>query len=174
VKWPHAVAAVVIVFLGAGCTTNTRTTGQVDSVAAGRICFTPENNDQTDLNGCWPIGAADAAGIEQSDCIEARIPRSPDDPVTGVRKLQRACHVGVEPHTSTGAAVESVILLVAVSAAIVYFGAVLPRQRRKRQAAPPKASAPVSHEPTADPDEVTIVPVVEGDGDPDPPHRRRK
>ena len=131
-----AIAAVVIVSVLAGCSRDTRTTGQVDSVAAGRICFTPENNDQTDLTGCRPIAAADATGIEQGDCIEARIPASLDDRVTGVRKLDRACHIGVEPHTSTGAALVSVMWLVGVSAGIVVVAVVIPRRRRKRLEAP--------------------------------------
>jgi hypothetical protein len=139
---PGAVVAVFVTVLWvlagcvlAGCHSATGATGQVDSVAAGRICFTPENSDRTDLIGCWPINADDAVGLQQGDCITAQIPHEATDRVTAVRKLDRACHVGVEPSVSTNVAIENALLFAAVPAAVVIFGVVLPRRRRRRAAA---------------------------------------
>ena len=121
----------------AGCSdTSTRTTGQVDSVAGGRICFTPENIDQIELGGCWPIGADDAAKIKQSDCVEANIPRDTTDSVTGVRVLERQCHIGVEKPASTATAIESLLWFVGLSAAVVFFFVILPRRRRRARETP--------------------------------------
>jgi hypothetical protein len=127
--------SILVVSVLVACDTPTRATGQVDSVSFGRICFTPENSDRTDLNGCWPIDAADAAGLQQGDCVTAQIPSDETDRVTAIRKLDRACHIGAEAHVSTGVAIENALMFAAIPAAVVILGVVLPRRRRRRAAA---------------------------------------
>ena len=137
-RWPLTAGAILAgLCMLAGCSdTSTRTTGQVDSVAGGRICFTPENADQIELGGCWPIGADDAAKIKQSDCVEAHIPHDATDPVTGVRVLERECHLGVEKPASTTTAIQSVLWFVGLSAVVVFFFVILPRRRRRARQTP--------------------------------------
>jgi hypothetical protein len=118
-----AALAALSAFVGCSDSPN-RATGQVDSASFGRLCFTPESNDRHDLEGCWSIGAEDAAGIEQSDCIEARFPGDKDGVVTEVRLLDRECHLGVEPEADTGNAIQALIWIVAVSAALAFCAAI--------------------------------------------------
>jgi hypothetical protein len=139
---PGGVVAVVVTLLCvlagcvlAACAKSTRVTGQVDSVSFGRLCFTPENADRTDLFGCWPVSTGDAAGLQQGDCVSANIPSEETDRVTGIRKLDRPCHIGAEPHVSTSTAIENALLLVGIPAAVVILAVVLPRRRRRRVAA---------------------------------------
>jgi hypothetical protein len=168
-KRPGAtLAAIVAVISFAGCTSSsTRATGQVDSASFGRICFTPENSDRTDLTGCWPINASDAAGLEQGDCISALIPHDATDRVTGVRELDRVCHVGVEPTVSSDVALENALWIAAMATAIVTFAVILPRLRRRRAARrkagtrsiPANAPLIVDSEPT----EVEVVDLTQTD-----------
>ena len=73
-----------------------RTTGTVTDLRPGTICFTPEDPEQTDLLGCFPISDADSARLHVDDCIELRIPNYLDaanakTPVKSVRVLSRTC-----------------------------------------------------------------------------------
>jgi len=139
-----AILTVVVVLTGfAGCTSKQRTTGQVDSISGGRICFTPENPDQFDLEGCWPISDRDAAGLEQGDCISAEIPNNPDDRVTAVNELDRPCHVGVKTTVSTGRAFQNTLMLLVVPVAAVIGGVILVRRRRRRAAQRGNDAGPV-------------------------------
>jgi hypothetical protein len=138
-KQKSRVATVVVVtmfWVVAGCLltacfSTTRTTGQVDSASFGRLCFTPENSDRNDLNGCWPVSATDAAGLEQGDCISAEVPQDRNARITSIRKLDRDCRIGVVS-VSTSSALQNALLLALIPAAAVIFGVVLPRYRRRR------------------------------------------
>jgi hypothetical protein len=156
--------AIVVAGALAGCVdASTKTTAQVDSASFGRLCVTPENNDLDP--GCWPISAADAAGLEQGDCIEVRIPDGDDDRVTDVRELARECHVGVFSEPSTSNAIQAVLWILGVGATVVFFAVILPRLRRRRAAAE-LASRQATARPAApveigEPTEVTVIDLSE-------------
>jgi hypothetical protein len=115
-----ALVAVAMMCALASCSDSpTRVSGQVDSASFGRLCFTPESSDHHDQEGCWNISAEDAAGIEQSDCIEARFPEDKDGLVTDVRLLDRECHIGAEPKAKTGDALQMLLWIGGVSAALI-------------------------------------------------------
>jgi hypothetical protein len=159
--------AIVVLCALAGCVdTSTRTTGQIDSASFGRLCFSSENTARVELTGCWPISAADAAGLEQGQCIEARIPEDNNDPVTDIRVLDRECHVGVQSEPSTSHAIQFVLWLAGLCATVVFFAVILPRLRRRRALARELARRKPSARPAApveigEPTEVTVIDVSE-------------
>jgi hypothetical protein len=159
--------AIVALCALAGCVdASSRTTAQIDSASFGRLCITSENTDRPELSGCWPISAADAAGLEQGDCIDARIPDGDNDPVTDIRVLDRECHVGVQSEPSTSNAIQFVLWLAGLCATVVFFAVILPRLRRRRALArelarrkpPATPTAPVEIGETT---EVTVIDVSE-------------
>jgi hypothetical protein len=160
------VGSIAIVALCAltGCVdTSSKTTGQIDSASFGRLCFTSENTARDDLSGCWPISADDAAGLEQGDCIEARVPADRSDRVTDIRVLDRECHVGVPLEPSTSNAIQFLLWLVGLGATIVFFAVILPRLRRRRAVARELARKAAVHpsDPVeiGEPTEVTVIDV---------------
>jgi hypothetical protein len=156
--------AIVMLCALAGCfDTTSRTTGQVDSASFGRICFTPENAERAELTGCYPISATDATGLEQGNCIEARIPADNNDRVTDIRVLDRECHVGGQPEPSTSNAIQFALWLAGLGATVVFFAVILPRLRRRRALARGLARRQLAR-PTApvevgEPTEVTVIDV---------------
>lgn len=75
---------------------DSRTTAAVESVDAGRACLRPEDPEQTDLKGCFPITSEDAARLRGGECIDVRVPNYLDDanrerPLEAIKILDRPC-----------------------------------------------------------------------------------
>jgi len=75
---------------------SSRTSGTVTDLPPGRLCFLPEDSDQTDLRGCFPL-ADDASQLQVGDCISVVIPNYLDPEIYGeqirsIRLLDRECH----------------------------------------------------------------------------------
>ena len=90
------LAAVILVGCDSG---DARTTAEVRSLTEGQICIAPEDPQQVDLAGCFPIRPTDAARLQPGDCVDLVIPfdgatPSQSDRVYGVTRLDRPCHVG--------------------------------------------------------------------------------
>ena len=96
----RTAAIVLAVLILVGCDSgDAKTTAQVRSLTDDQICIAPEDPEQTDLAGCFPIRPVDAARLQPGDCIELVIrfdgaTPSPSDRVYGVKRLERDCHVG--------------------------------------------------------------------------------
>lgn len=162
-----SIAIVSLCALASCVDASTKTTAQVDSASFGRLCMTSENTARAELTGCWPISAADAADLEQGDCIEVRIPDDDNDSVSDIRVLDRDCHVGVPVEASTSNAIQAVLWFAGLGATVVFFAVILPRLRKRRAAArelarrkQPAPSAPVE---VGESTEVTVIDVSELD-----------
>jgi hypothetical protein len=86
-----------LIVIAPGCdSADMRTTGTVTDLPAGRLCFLPEDPDQTDLEGCFPLSAEDAARVQVGDCISVIVPNQldpekRDDPLRSIGVLDRIC-----------------------------------------------------------------------------------
>lgn len=92
------VLALAAAIAGAGCndSADSRTTARVDRVAGSRACLVPEDSDQDDLEGCFPITAGDAQRLKPRACISVVIPNQldsdrRDDPLRSIEVLERDC-----------------------------------------------------------------------------------
>jgi hypothetical protein len=91
----------VVLLLGLGPLTScddadSRTTAAVESVEPGKACLRPEDREQTELKGCFPITSEDAARLRGGECIDVRVPNYLDDanrdrPLEAIKVLDRPC-----------------------------------------------------------------------------------
>ena len=114
-----AVAVLAAVILGGCDSGDARTTAEVRSLTEGQICIAPEDPQQVDLAGCFPIRPTDAARLQPGDCVDLVIPfdgatPAQSDRVYGVTRLDRACHVG----RAVGFQWSEIVALVAVMAVV--------------------------------------------------------
>jgi hypothetical protein len=153
----------------ASCTTAaTRATGHVDSASAGQICFKSENGNSSGLIGCWPVDAAEIAGLQQGDCVSAELPHDPSGRITAIRKIDGTCDLGVQRKPSTQLALGTAAWFVVTGALIVVLCFVLPRRRNRRiaEGKPSRRNRPANTPPVqvideGEPVEVTVVDVSE-------------
>ena len=136
------LAAVILVGCDSG---DSRTTAEVRSLNDGQICIAPEDPQQIDLAGCFPIRPTDAARLQPGDCVDLVIPfdgatPSQSDRVYGVTRLNRACHVG----RAVGFQWSEIIALVAVIAVAggVGVGCTLVIRYARRRRTPTNNGAP--------------------------------
>ena len=91
------VAAVALLALCAGCDSDeARTTGTITELPAGKLCLLPEDPEQTDLHGCFPLAPDDAERVRVGDCISVRVPNYLDEgnretPLRSITVLRRQC-----------------------------------------------------------------------------------
>jgi hypothetical protein len=132
----RVAAAVLAALILVGCDSgDSRTTAQVRELTSERICIAPEDPEQTDLAGCFPIRPEDAARLQPGDCIDlvirfdGAVP-SPTDRAYGVKRLERECHVG----RAVGfewSYIAQLVALVAVIGAIGFAGTLVVRDGRR-------------------------------------------
>jgi hypothetical protein len=92
------VLAVAAAIAGTGCndSADSRTTARIHRLEGSRACLVPEDSDQDDLEGCFPITAGDAQRLKPGSCISVVIPNQldserRDDPLRSIEVLDRDC-----------------------------------------------------------------------------------
>jgi hypothetical protein len=102
---PKLVLAVaLLVAVAAGCDSgDSHTTGTVEALPPGQLCLVPEDPEQTDLRGCFPLAETDRQKVRVGDCVALTVPADEGRWLRSIEKLSRRCRPPEPPAASTGA-----------------------------------------------------------------------